>query len=154
MSRMRTGAAFAAAAIALIGSFEGLRLAAYRDPVGIVTACYGETQYVRLGMTFTKEECDLQLVRSLVAHEDGMLRCLRVRLPPRVHLAMLSLTYNIGVGAFCRSSLPGKLNAGDFAAACDTLPEFSRAGGSVLAGLLVRRESEREICRMDLEPSR
>lgn len=154
MSRMKLGGAFVAAVIAFVGSMEGLRLAAYKDPVGIVTACYGETKYVRLGMTFTKEECDLKLVQSLIAHEEGMLKCLRVRLPPRAHLAFLSLTYNIGVGAFCRSSLPGKLNAGELEAACDALPEFSRAGGSVLAGLLARRESEREICRMDLEPSR
>lgn len=146
MSRMRNSAAFAAAVCAFVGGYEGLQLVAYRDPVGIPTICYGETRNVRMGMTASKAECDAKLLASLIAHEDGMLRCLIRPLPEGAHLAFLSLTYNIGVARFCASTLARKANAGDIAGACDELPKWNRAGGVEWRGLTRRRAAERDIC--------
>ena len=47
---------------------EGLRTVAYKDPVGIPTACFGETQGVRLGQTYTVEECRQMLGQRV---QDG-----------------------------------------------------------------------------------
>ncbi|MCL4712152.1 MAG: lysozyme [Pseudorhodoplanes sp.] len=143
---MRTSAKFAAAVVAVVGAHEGLQLAAYRDPIGIPTICYGETKHVRMGMTATRAECDALLVRSLIEHEDGMLTCLTSTVPEGAHMAFLSLTYNIGVGNFCRSTLVRKANAGDLHGACDEILKWNKAGGIVWRGLVRRREEERKIC--------
>lgn len=135
-----------ALAITLVGGFEGLRLVAYRDPVGIPTACFGETKGIRMGMTFTRAECDKMLLDSLIEHETGMERCITVPIKDETHVALLSFTYNVGVGAFCKSTLVKKLNAGDTKGACNELLRWNKAGGMTLPGLTRRRQEERALC--------
>ena len=119
-------------AIALVGVWEGLRLTAYRDIVGVPTVCYGETRGVRLGDRHSKAECDAMLLASLKRHEAGMRRCLKApdRIPGKSYIAFVSLTYNIGVGAFCRSTAARRLNAGDVRGACEAATWFNKAGGA------------------------
>lgn len=146
--KTRIAGAAAAVAITLVGTWEGLRLTAYRDPIGIPTICYGETLGVKLGDKKTKAECDAMLVQSLRRHEAGMRRCLTNpdRIPTKSYIAFVSFTYNVGVGNFCRSTLHRKANAGDIRGACNELPKWNRAGGKVLRGLTRRRSAERELC--------
>jgi lysozyme len=143
-------AALGLLAIALIGTSEGLRLYAYQDVVGVWTACYGETKGIKRGMKFTGDECDVMFISSLTEHEAGMRACLRQpdAIPDKVYVAALSLAYNIGVGAFCRSSIPRKLDAGDWRAACGALLQFNKAGRPLrpVRGLTKRRERERTFC--------
>jgi lysozyme len=147
---MRKGGAFVALMLMFVGAWEGYSAIAYRDIVGVLTICYGETKNVRAGQRATKAECDARLVRSLVEHEDGMLRCVRRAMPASVHAAALSLTYNIGVGAWCRSTAARLVDAGAFKAACEAMTRFNRAGGRVLRGLVNRREAEFALCVRDL----
>lgn len=149
MSRLKKGGAVAALAVTLIGGFEGLRTTAYRDSVGIPTICYGETRGVRMGMHLTKPQCDAMLVKRLDQFADGMERCIKRpadSVPPDVYVAFLSLSYNIGTGGFCRSSVVRAYNAGDDAAACEALRRYDRAGGRVLPGLDHRRKAEEHLC--------
>jgi lysozyme len=135
-------------AVQTVGGFEGLRLAAYRDVVGVWTACYGETKNIRPGMKFSKATCDNLLVDSLITHEQGMRACLKDPdgLPIKVYVADLSLAYNVGVGAFCKSSIASYQNAGRIKDSCDRFPLFNKAGGKVVAGLVKRRAAERSLC--------
>ncbi|CDM59917.1 lysozyme [Rhizobium favelukesii] len=135
-------------AIQTVGGFEGLRLYAYRDVVGIWTACYGATKDIKPGMKFSKATCDNMLVDSLIVHEQGMRACLKApdALPIETYVAGLSLTYNVGVGTFCRSTAAHKLNAGDIRGACDSLTMFNKAGGRVVGGLVKRRAQEKALC--------
>lgn len=135
-------------AVQTVGGFEGLRLAAYRDVVGVWTACYGETKGIRPGMKFSKATCDNLLVDSLIEHEKGMRRCMKQpdRVPEKSYVAFVSFTYNVGIGAFCGSTLARKLNAGDLRGACNELPRWNRAGGRVVKGLVNRRADERSMC--------
>jgi len=150
----KTGAAAGAVAgagalaIALIGNFEGLRLYAYQDVIGVWTACYGETKGIRPGMRFSKDQCDRMFIGSLVEHEAGMRACLDDpdSIPEKPYVAFLSLTYNIGTAGFCRSSVARRINDGDIVGACNALPAFNRAGGQVVRGLVARREKERQLC--------
>lgn len=152
MSRLRNAkGAIAGAgllAVALVGSFEGLRLYSYQDVIGVWTGCYGETKGMRPGLRFTKAECDAMFLASLEEHERGMRDCLAApdALPEKVYVAFLSLTYNIGVAAFCRSTLARLANDNQFVAACNELPRFNRAGGKEVRGLTHRREKERALC--------
>jgi GH24 family phage-related lysozyme (muramidase) len=138
--------------LAFVGGFEGRSLVAYRDIVGIATICDGDTKNVRMGMKATHEECDERTVRRLIEHEDGMLRCLKVDLPDGPRLAFLSMTYNVGVAAFCNSTLLRKANAGDIRGACNELPRWNRAGGKEVRGLTRRRLAEQAICLNGLPP--
>jgi lysozyme len=137
-------------AISAVGGFEGVRLAAYRDVIGVWTACYGETKGIKKGMKFSQETCDNLLIARLLEHEEGMRTCIGEavadRIPDKSYVAFVSLTYNIGVGGFCKSSLPRKLRAGDIRAACLTLASFNRAGGRVVKGLVTRRATEMKLC--------
>ncbi|MAA99981.1 MAG: hypothetical protein CMN87_14590 [Stappia sp.] len=145
--------AFGIAAAGLIGGFEGLRTTAYLDPVGIPTVCYGETRGVKLGDRHTAEECQAMLGDALIEFEQDMRACLDRpdEIPDGPYTAFLSLSYNIGAGAFCRSTLVRLANAGDLRGACNQLPRWNRAGGRVLKGLVNRRAKEREICLAGLD---
>lgn len=137
-----------ALAVATIGQFEGLRLVAYQDVVGVWTACYGETKNIRPGMKFTREQCDVMFIDRLQEFETGMRRCLAApdALPDKTYVSFLSVTYNIGVGGWCGSSMVRRANAGNLTGACDALLMWNKAGGKVLKGLTNRRQAERRLC--------
>lgn len=148
MSRIRNTAAIGAALVTLVAGLEGLRTAAYLDPVGIPTICFGSTRGVQLGDEKTIAECKRLLKHELIEHESGMRRCLREpdALPDGAYVAFTSFTFNVGVENFCRSSLARKANAGDVAGACDELMRWTRAKGIELPGLKRRRAAERKFC--------
>lgn len=142
----------AAAAIALVGAFEGLRTVAYLDPVKIPTICFGSTRGVKIGDRKTVEECKALLQVELVEHEQGMRRCLTSpdTLPEGAYVAFVSFAFNVGTGAFCKSTLVRKANAGDIKGACAELSRWDRAAGIRLPGLTKRRAEERRICENGL----
>lgn len=148
MSRMRRNAALAAIVITAVAGFEGLRREAYRDPVGIPTICFGETRGVRMGMVKTTEQCKDMLLESLIDHERGMAKCLKDpdALPDKTYGAFLSFAYNVGTGAFCRSTLKRLADRGELVAACKQLPRWTKAKGRTLRGLVKRRGEEMELC--------
>ena len=75
-----------------------------------------------------------------------MRACLMTRKPTdNQYGAMLSLAYNIGPGAFKKSTCLRRFNAGDDAGASEALTWFNKAGGKVLRGLVSRREAERDL---------
>lgn len=145
-SAIAGSAAALAAATALIGHFEGMRLQAYRDAVGVATICYGETLGVSMGDTATKAECDEQLGERIAWFEGQLDACLTRDVPVGMKIALVSWTYNVGARNACRSTLVHKANAGDLLGACDELPRWNRAGGRVLRGLTNRRLTERQMC--------
>ena len=138
-----------AIAVAVVGAYEGLSLTAYPDIVGVPTICYGETKNVKLGQKTTKEQCDSQLSARLVEFNQGVESCITRPLRDNERVAFVSLSYNIGVGAFCKSTVVRRFNAGDKAGACDAILMWNRAGGKVVQGLTNRRKQEREICLKD-----
>lgn len=146
MSRLKKGAAITATLIALVGSFEGLRTYAYRDPVGIPTICFGETRGVEMGDKATVDECKTMLGNRLVEFSAGVDKCLKVYVPDQPYTAFVSFSYNVGNGAFCSSTLARKANAGDLVGACNELPKWVKAKGITLPGLVKRRADERALC--------
>lgn len=137
-------------ASAFIMPWEGRSLTAYRDIVGVWTICDGETLGVGPGDEATAAECDRMLERSVRMHAAGLAACVPAaverRTPEGFAVAVVSWTYNIGVGAACKSTLVRKWSAGDFAGACNELPRWNRAGGRVVRGLTNRRGAERDLC--------
>lgn len=147
--------AFLKVAVPFVGEWEGLRLQAYLDPVGIPTVCYGETKDVRMGDIYTKAECDAMLARELLdyrarLHRHFTAETLAHRLPVPRDVAYGSLAYNVGVGAAGGSTAVKRLNAGDIAGGCEALTWWNKAGGRVWAGLVRRRGAEFDLCMQGL----
>ena len=148
-------AAWVVLAVTLVAGFEGLITHPYYDSVGVKTVCYGATaaDHVDLTRTYTPQECKDMLAADLPKYDAEIQRCVDLdvyeQLPANRHAALVSLVYNIGGGAFCKSSVVRDLNAGRVRAACDDFLKFNRAGGRVLKGLTTRRQKERELCLKD-----
>nr|WP_314542546.1 lysozyme [uncultured Ottowia sp.] len=140
------GASAAAIVTAFVAQHEGLRLWAYRDPVGVLTACYGHTgPDVQPGQTYTREQCRDLLAQDLARHAQA-LACIHRPLTDGQKAAFVSFAYNVGPQAFCGSSLVRKANAGDMAGACAELDKWVYAKGQRLPGLVKRRAAERAMC--------
>lgn len=138
-------------AFAPIAESEALRLTPYLDVAKVVTWCYGETAG-KPPPNLTKDYCDSRLARSIKQHADGMQKCVHVDVPVSSLVGLISFGYNVGVRAFCTSTLVKHLNAGDLRAACDQLPRWNKAAGVVWRGLVKRRASERQACLSGLQP--
>jgi lysozyme len=150
MNKKIISAAVAAAiglATPVVMHFEGLRTAAYSDPVGIPTICWGHTgAEVKLGQKKSSDACKDLLTADLITANRAIDACVTVPLTANQRGAFASFTFNVGGGKFCRSSLLKKLNAGDTAGACAELSRWVYAGGEKLPGLVRRRAAERALC--------
>lgn len=131
-----------------VAGFEGVREHAYRDvsPARVWTVCAGETAGVRAGDHYTRAECIDMLEKRLEGFSAGVRGCLKEEQPQARMIALTSLAYNIGTGAFCSSSVARLINAGETRAACDAILKWNRAGGIVFPGLTRRRQAERALC--------
>jgi len=136
--------------MSVVAYFEGYRPVAYLDPVSIPTICYGHTATARIGQTKTQAECDELLKADLGEALEAVDRQLP-NAPPLTRAAFGSFVYNVGAGAFNRSTLLRKARAGDWVGACNELPRWVYAGGRQLPGLVARRQAERELCLSGLQ---
>jgi len=146
------GAVAAAVLLVFTPAQEGRILTTYRDIGGVLTYCDGATESAQAGRIYTPAECDAQLDRDLERHAAGIARCVPMnRLTDGQKVAFVDVAFNIGVSAFCGSSMARKANAGDMVGACDALLLWNRAGGREVAGLTKRRQRERELCLKGLQ---
>ena len=144
------GAGCAATLLYCVPQFEGMVLRGYKDPIGIVTACAGHTTTAVLGRPYSRAECEELLQTDLAEHAEGALSCVHVPLTTGQKAAIVSFTFNVGVGAFCQSTMARKFNAEDRSAGAE-LSRWTKAGGQVLPGLVKRRAAERAICEGAME---
>lgn len=133
--------------------WEGLLTTAIHDkidPPGVVTVCYGMTNYdkpnLKVGDKFTIDQCKKHLLDAIPRYYEQMRKCIHVDMPPHRMAAMVSFTYNVGQGNVCRSSVAKYMNQGRTREACDALLNWTKANGVTLKGLLNRRKFERQWC--------
>lgn len=153
--------------LSLIRAFEGKRLTGYLDaarpPVptigwghtemagGVITYASGEkTTKVLVGQSISELEARRIHERDMMQFETGVARLLKRSPRQAEYDAMVSLAFNIGVGAFGKSSVLRKFNAGDATGAADAFLMWNKAGGKALAGLTRRRNAERALFLGDI----
>jgi lysozyme len=132
-------------ALSLIRKFEGLRLKAYADAGGKWTIGYGSCTGVTDTMEITKEGAEARLLADATRTEEAILRLVSVQLNENELAALVSLVYNIGVGAFSRSTLRRRIIDGDKERSSDEFLRWAYVGKQLLPGLLKRRREEREV---------
>lgn len=134
--------------IALIKEFEGCRLTAYPDPgTGGEpwTIGYGHTGGIKKGDVITQAQADEYLRADLVKFEGGVTKLVTASLTQGEFDALVSFSYNNGLGNLKTSTLLRKLNAGDKQGAADEFPRWCHAAGKEMPGLVRRRAAERAL---------
>lgn len=129
----------------LIKSFEGLELTAYLCPADVWTIGYGHTKTVKAGMRITERGAEELLKQDLAWVETAIDTYVTVALTQPQYDALCSFIYNVGGGAFRKSTLLKKLNAGDYEGAQGQFKRWNKASGKVLKGLTRRRTAEQEL---------
>lgn len=110
------------------------------------TICYGHTAGVRPGDRRSLEECKALLRADLEIYASGIERCVRVPLPDKRYVALVSLAYNIGVKRACESTAVRLINTGRTREGCAAFMSWTRAAGVEFPGLVKRRQRERAYC--------
>jgi lysozyme len=128
--------------IDLIKAYEGLRLEAYQDSVGVWTIGYGTTRGVKAGQKITRAEAEQFLQAEVARFEPQLSALVKVPLKQNQYDALTSFIYNLGATNLGSSTLLKLLNAGDYAGAAKQFGRWSKAGGKELAGLTARRAAE------------
>jgi lysozyme len=146
----RTGiAGLTVSGVALIGLLvaEGYRDTAYTPvPGDVPTIGFGTTQNVRMGDRITVPQALNRALVDVQKFEGAIKRCVTVPLHQYEYDAYVSLAYNIGENAFCRSTLVRLLNQKEYAGACKQILRWDNFQGKPLRGLTIRREKEYSQC--------
>lgn len=149
-------------AIKAIIHHEGVRYKPYRCPANLWTIGVGSVLYPKQGLMtlsdrllvqldpkdnriFTKDEVDAILKADLQRFERGVLRYCPNTLTQGQFDALVSFSFNVGLGTLQRSTLRQKHNRGDFDGAGSEFMKYTRGGGKVLKGLVNRRKDERAM---------
>jgi lysozyme len=150
-------------AIKMIKHHEGVRVKPYRCPAGLHTIGVGHVLYPeqaklpmaeRLKMPiqiehfriFSMEEVDAFLAQDLARFERGVARyCPPALASQGIFDALVSFSFNVGLGNLQRSGLRMKTNRGEFEDAADEFLKWTKAAGRVLPGLVKRRNDERAL---------
>jgi lysozyme len=160
MNKLRAFAAATAVSVAGLSAIvlhEGKVNSAYPDPAhgwAVPTICIGHTATAKRGQWLSDDEC-LDLLKQDAAEAAGhVLRLSKVPLSQGELDAYTSFVFNVGAGAFARSTLLKELNAGNRVAACNQLTRWTYAGGQQLPGLVTRRKEERALCLRNIQSPR
>jgi lysozyme len=135
--------------VEMIARFEGFRAEAYKDIGGVWTIGYGFTEGVKKGDTITRDAADARLLIELQKFADGVLAMCSARATQPQLDAMTSLAYNIGLGAFYKSSVLRMHNIGATQAAGRAFSLWNKVDGRVVAGLSARRAKESALYLTD-----
>ena len=127
----------------LIKSFEGCKLTAYKDAVGVLTIGYGHTSGVKAGDKITQAKADEYLKSDVVTSENAVNKMLtKYKLNQNEFDALVSFTFNLGSKNLLKLTNNYRRNKGEIA---DAILLYNKAGGNVLKGLIKRRQAERDL---------
>lgn len=143
LARATGGAGLAALLLGLVAGFEGKRNDPYDDLIGRATVCYGETGVAM--RHYTDAQCR-DLLAGTLAGTAAQVHAATPTITGAQLAAATSLAYNIGTGAYARSSVARDFRAGRPGAACDDFLRYDHAGGHAVPGLMRRRAAERALC--------
>lgn len=139
---------YSEAGLAMTRQFEGCRLHAYQDCVGVWTIGYGHTGLdVTPGRTISEFEAEALLRADVKEAVACVNRAVTVPIEQHQFDALVDFCFNVGVRAFTRSSLLLTLNQGQFEEAAAEFGKWVHAGGKVLPGLVKRRAAEAAMFR-------
>ncbi|MBS7457705.1 lysozyme [Coralloluteibacterium stylophorae] len=138
-------------ALDLIKSYESLELEAYLCPANVWTIGYGHTgKDVKRGMVISNEAAEELFALDIARFTQGVLRLLKVPVTDNQLGALVSLAFNIGLGAFRESTLLLRLNEGRYEDVPEQFVRWNKGRNAygaliVLRGLMRRRTAEVDL---------
>lgn len=140
-----------AAAIALITPFiqqhEGYVPRPYKDIGGVISVCNGHTGPDIIFKTYTRAECNALTDKDIQSAAVFILKTTPgLDKRPKVLAATVSFTYNLGDGAYARSSVARDFKLGQFKLGCTDMLKYTYVGKTYSQGLANRRNAEYQIC--------
>ena len=136
-----------ATALVAIALHEGYKSEAYTPVAGdVATIGFGTTKGVKPGDKITPTQALQRAMSDIQQFEGALKKCVKVPLTQGEYDAYISLSYNIGSGNFCSSTLVKKLNQSDYEGACKEILRWDKYKGERLSGLTKRREEEYLKC--------
>lgn len=139
---MQTPMQYSKDGLHLTEQFEGCKLVAYQDSVGIWTIGYGHTRGVHAGMTCTQEQAEQWLREDVQIAQDNVNQHVTVTLTQGQFDALVDFAFNCGCKNLDCSTLLKLVNHSDFEHAAKEFEKWDHASGKVVAGLLRRRQAE------------
>lgn len=128
--------------IALIKRFEGCKLYAYRDSVGVPTIGYGHIKDVKMGMSITQKQAE-EFLKNDIKPIERLLNGMGINYTQNQFDALTSWIFNLGAGNFNKSTMKKRIVSGAHdTEITDEMIRWTRAGGRVLSGLVRRRADE------------
>jgi lysozyme len=119
-------------------------------PGDVPTLGFGTTEGVKMGDSITPERALMRLLQDADKFSESVKRCANVPMFQYEFDAYVSLSYNIGTGAFCNSTLVKKLKTYDYEGACKEILRWDKFKGEALRGLTNRRQREYKLCIGDV----
>lgn len=129
----------------LIGNAEGCQLNPYRCPAGLITNGVGNTINVP-NKTISYEQVAADWVANIQTAEQCLFKSTDAELSQGQIDAFTSFIFNVGCGAFERSTMRKYLHRGKVIKACHELPRWIYSGRRMLPGLITRRKKELNLC--------
>lgn len=126
---------------------EGFRSQRYYCEADVLTIGYGHAilPHEVFPESISKQEATELLAKDLLQFERSVLRLIKVPLTQGQFDALVSFTFNLGGGALQRSTLRQRLNRREYAGAANEFGKWILAGGRRSAGLVKRRQAEKEL---------
>lgn len=137
----------------MLAHHEGVRQKPYKCPAGLWTVGVGhligdgKSLPDSWNKTFTLDEVYDILAKDVTRFERGVNKYITVPLRQNEFDALVSFSFNLGLGVLQRSTLRQALNRGDKVMAMESLLKYNKAGGKVLKGLDNRRKDEAALFR-------
>lgn len=128
--------------VQLIEYFEGCRLTSYQDSKGIWTIGLGHTGNIKPRQTITHAQAVKFFADDITWAENFIKNHITRSLLQNQFDALVSFTFNVGVGNFLHSSVLTNINAGRFDLIPHSLCLWNQSGGHVITGLVTRRHAE------------
>lgn len=131
----------------LIKQFEGCHLKAYKDAVGVWTIGWGTTgPGIQEGLSISQHTADMMLKAHIQDIALDLTDILGVqKLNQHQFDALISFIYNIGIGAFKKSTMLKLIKSYKMAEAALEFERWTKAGGRELPGLVKRRKAEKRL---------
>ncbi len=133
----------------LIKEFEGFSPKIYIDPAGLMTIGYGhlvQQEEIAIFQTgISKIQAEELLLKDVAKAQNAVLRLTKTTLTDGQYAALVSFTFNLGAGAYQRSTLRRKVNRQEHDEAPAEFRRWVWAGGKKLPGLIRRRNAEAKL---------
>lgn len=136
----------------LIADYEGCRLTPYQCDAGVWTNGIGHTAGVVPGKTINEHQAASNLIGDVLNVERRLAACVPVAMPQQVYDSLVSLAFNVGTGAVCKSTMAAFIKRGQWLQACNQLPRWVYVSGIKNKGLENRRARELAWCLKGVTP--